>query len=87
MKLQKPGKNTLNKAEVIGITRFGIWVLVHDTEYYLDYTEFPWFRRSKVEDIYNLEFKHGKHLRWKKLDIDIELDSLKNLKQYPLKYS
>ena len=85
MKSQKPGKNILNKAEVVGITRFGIWVLVNGHEYFLDYEKFPWFKSATVKQIYNLQYKFGIHLRWPDIDVDLEVGSLNNLKKYPLK--
>jgi hypothetical protein len=49
--------------------------------------EFPWFLKATIEQIYNLEFFHGKHLHWPALDIDVALESLQNPEAYPLKYS
>ncbi len=86
MKLQKHGKSTLNQIEVTGVTRFGLWLLINRHEYFLSYKNYPWFEDASIKEIYNVELKFGKHLRWKDLDIDLELESLKNLEKYPLKY-
>ena len=45
--------------------------------------EFPWFVKATVEQIYNLEFFHGRHLHWSELDIDIDIKSLKYPEAYP----
>lgn len=87
MKLQNPGKSISAKAEIQNISREGIWIFVINQEYFLPFTDFPWFKRATIEQIYNLEFFHGKHLSWPALDVDIELDSLKHPESYPLKYS
>lgn len=85
MKSLKAGKNTSN-AKVLHISRFGLWILIEGTEYFLPYRDFPWFKTATVEQIYNLYFYHKKHLRWPDLDIDLEVESLTHLEQYPLVY-
>lgn len=86
-KLKKPGKLTSIKAEIQNISSQGIWVLVNDHEFFMSFKEFPWFLKATIEQIYNLEFFHGKHLHWPLLDIDVDLESLKYPEAYPLKYS
>ncbi len=85
-KSAKSGKLISNEAQVLGVTSFGLWVLVSQTEYFLPFTEFPWFLNSSVKDIFDLKIYFSNHLRWEKLDIDIELESLAHLEKYPLKY-
>jgi hypothetical protein len=85
-KLKKPGKST-SKAEVQNISSQGIWLLVNGQEFFMPFREFPWFIKATIEQIYNLEFFHGKHLHWPALDIDIDVESLKHPEAYPLKYS
>ena len=86
MKSQKLGKSTSRKASVSGITRFGIWIIVNDCEYYLNYEEYPWFKSSTVEQILNLKFKRGNHLAWPDIDVELELESLMHKEKYPLVY-
>ena len=85
MKLKKAGKNT-SHIEVSNISRHGIWLFIKDTEYFLSFDEFPWFRDAKVKDIMDVELLHENHLRWKNLDIDLELESLTAPEKYPLIY-
>ena len=85
MKSRKRGKNT-SQAEVLNISPLGIWLLVLQKEYFLPYREFPWFRSAQVNEIFDLEFRRGRYLRWPKLDVDLELESLENLEQYSLVY-
>jgi hypothetical protein len=84
VKLNKLGKN-ISEIE-INISSFGIWLIVHDTEYFLSYKDYPWFKKSKVSDIYNVELIHNTHLHWSMLDVDLDLDALKNPTKYPLIY-
>ena len=86
-KLKKPGKSISAKAEIQNISSQGIWILVNDKEFFMPFAEFPWFLKATIEQIYSLEFFHGKHLHWPALDIDIDLESLKYPDMYPLKYS
>ncbi len=85
MKLKSPGKNTLN-VEVTQISLNGIWMLIKDMEYFLSYEDFPWFANGTVAQIHNVQLLHGFHLRWPDLDVDLHLESLKDVQKYPLVY-
>jgi hypothetical protein len=67
-------------------SRFGIWLLVYNIEYFLNYTDYPWFQNAKLSDVYEVELLHETHLHWPTLDVDLEIESLENLEQYPLVY-
>ncbi|MDR3550640.1 MAG: DUF2442 domain-containing protein [Candidatus Babeliales bacterium] len=83
----KNPRKSISNAEVENISKEGIWVLLTDQEFFLPFTEFPWFKKATIEQIYNLQLFHGKHLHWPSLDVDIDVESLKHLDAYPLKYS
>ncbi len=85
MKLKKRGKNT-SEVEISNIGLNGIWLLVKGKEYFLFYENFPWFKKAAVAQIHDVTLLHDNHLHWKELDIDLELESLGNLEQYPLVY-
>jgi hypothetical protein len=85
IKSLRPGTDT-SEVEVGNIDRFGVWVLVQDTEYFLPYEEFPWFREASVGDILQVELLHGDHLRWPTLDVDLCIESLKSPASFPLIY-
>lgn len=82
MKSKKPGKST-SQVE-LHTSSFGIWLLVHETEYFLPYIDFPWFKDIKLSDLYEVELHHKDHLYWPSLDIDLDINSFNNLKSYPL---
>ena len=84
MKSGKLGKN-ISKVE-INISPLGMWLLVHNTEYFLPHKEYPWFKDAKISEIYNVELLHNMHLHWPVLDVDLDLDSLNNPEKYPLIY-
>jgi hypothetical protein len=82
--LKKHNKNTSVKAEIQNISNHGIWILVGDKEFFMPFERFPWFLKATIQQIYNLEFFHGHHLHWPDLDVDIDVESLKNPHLYPL---
>ncbi len=86
MKSRKRGKNT-SGVEVLNISKIGVWLHVNAREYFLPYREFPWFKNARVSEIHGVKLLHKRHLYWKALDIDLELESLEHLEQYPLKYA
>jgi hypothetical protein len=56
---KKIGRNTLT-AEIQGITKEGIWLLLGEQEFFLPFAEYPWFKKASVEHIYDLQLQHGK---------------------------
>lgn len=85
MKYETTGSSAL-EAEVSNVSPHGIWLLARNTEYFLPYEEYPWFREAPINKIFDVELLHGHHLHWRALDIDIELESLANPTSYPLIY-
>ncbi|MBN2018638.1 MAG: DUF2442 domain-containing protein [Sedimentisphaerales bacterium] len=85
MKSKSRGKST-SAIEVTHIDSHGFWLYVNDSEYFLSYDEYPWFKQAKVKEILNVRLSHGCHLYWPDLDIDLELDCITNPQSYPLKY-
>ena len=83
MKSLKHGKNTLVSVE--NITPLGIWLFVKDTEYFLSYQDYPYFKDQRLRSIQDVQLLHGYHLYWPELDIDLEIDNLENPQKYPLK--
>jgi hypothetical protein len=86
MKSSALGKST-SEAEVQDITPFGVWLFVGGKEFYLPFEEYPWFRKARLSDIYEVELLHGSHLYWPRLDVDLALESLENPEKYPLIFS
>lgn len=62
----------------------GVWVLWQDTEYFLDYEQFPWFRDARVSEITQVVAESPTHLHWPDLDVDLSLDIIKAPDRYPL---
>ena len=85
MKSRTLGENT-SGAEVLNIDAHGLWLFAGGREYFLPYTEFPWFRKAAVADVLNVQLLHGFHLYWPALDVDLDLQSLEHASETPLVY-
>ncbi|MCF8358107.1 MAG: DUF2442 domain-containing protein [Prolixibacteraceae bacterium] len=83
MKSLKNGTSTL-QVEVSNISPFGFWLLMDDTEYFLPFKSFPWFKQARISDIVAVERLSETHLYWSKLDIDLTLDMIQSPEKYPL---
>jgi hypothetical protein len=77
------GKNT-SKAEIVNVSKDGLWMLVQGEEYFLPYRKHPWFERATVKELYNFQFLHGRLLHWPALNVDLALDSFRHPEKYPL---
>ena len=83
-KLKKPGKNILPIAEIENISKEGLWIFIKNKEYFLPFSEYPWFKKATLEQIYNFKLIHGKYLHWPALDVDLSITSLNFPEAYPL---
>ena len=83
MTLSVPGTNT-SLVEVTNISKYGFWLYVDGTEYFLPFADFPWFQTAPVRAILNVERLHQEHLDRPDLDVDLELDSVRAPHEYPL---
>ena len=83
MKSSVRGKST-SKAEVTNIDALGFWLLVRGKEYFLPYSEYPWFRDARVRDILGVPLVGEDHLHWPALDVDLSVESLEHPESFPL---
>lgn len=85
MKSNKAGSTTLDdKTEVTNISSHGIWLFHNGKEFFMPYESFPWFKKASIEEILNVEVLTPDHFYWPDLDVDLQLDSIKNPEKYPL---
>lgn len=83
MKSRPHGQST-SAVEVTGLDRHGLWLLIGEEEFFLPFSEFPWFREASVASVLKVELLHQDHLYWPDLDIDLTVDSLRDPAAYPL---
>ncbi|MEK7448014.1 MAG: DUF2442 domain-containing protein [Planctomycetota bacterium] len=83
MESLKNGKNILVSVE--NISPFGIWIFVKGKEYFLSFSDYPYFKDQTIKNIQNVKLFYGYHLFWPDLDVDLEIDNLEHPEKYPLK--
>ncbi|MGC9367855.1 MAG: DUF2442 domain-containing protein [bacterium] len=85
MKSKIHGKS-ISEIEVLNIDKHGFWLLLKGKEYFLPYSDFPWFLEARIKDINKVELLHDSHIYWQNLDIDLDVKILESLENYPLIY-
>ena len=73
-----------NNVEVTFISKNGLILLVGDTEYYLPYGKFPWFKNATISDVFDVQMLGKNRIRWEALDVDLNLSIISNPENYPL---
>jgi len=58
--------------------------MVDDEEFFLSFSEFPWFKSAPLEAIVQVERPSPHHLYWPNLDVDLTLESIRHPEKYPL---
>ncbi|MBI4728162.1 MAG: DUF2442 domain-containing protein [Acidobacteria bacterium] len=74
-----------SQVEVTNISRHGFWILVDDTELFLPFDKFPWFKDATVARILHVERPQPHHMYWPDLDVDLTVDSIEHPDRYPLR--
>jgi hypothetical protein len=77
------GKRT-SAVEVANVSPHGFWLLVDNTEHFVPFGEFPWFRDATIAQLINVQLPSRHHLYWPDLDIDLAVESLTHPDRYPL---
>lgn len=74
----------ISHSEVTNISLHGFWLLVHDREYFVPFSDYPAFREATVAQIYAMRQLGPDQFYWPALDIDIELAALDQPERFPL---
>lgn len=59
-------------------------MLLHGTERFLSFNDFPWFKDATVAQISAVELPSDNHLYWPELDVDLAIASIDDPKRFPL---
>jgi hypothetical protein len=70
--------------EVTNVSSHGFWLLIGETERFVSFRAFPWFRDASIAQLTNVELPSPHHLYWPGLDVDLAVDSLDHPERYPL---
>jgi hypothetical protein len=77
------------RCEVTNIANFGFWLIIDNQkdnwqEYFIPFSDYPSFKKAKINEIHNVKMLSVNQIHWPDLDIDIEVDALRNPEDYPL---
>lgn len=78
-----PGTST-SAVEVTNVSRHGFWLLLNDQELLVPFDQFPWFKKSTIEQLTDLQWPSPDHLYWPQLDVDLSVESIRNPSAFPL---
>ena len=84
--MQSSLKNNISStsADVLMINDKGIMISVQGQDYFLSYNRVPWMRDATISEVLDVRMSGKNAIEWPKLDIDLEVDSLKHPERYPL---
>ncbi|MBI1727951.1 MAG: DUF2442 domain-containing protein [Candidatus Rokubacteria bacterium] len=83
MRSAQRGGSTL-AVDVTNVSRLGFWLLIGESERFVSFEAFPWFREASIAELTNVELPSPHHLYWPDLDVDLAVDSLDHPERYPL---
>jgi len=84
--MQTTLKNSTNStlADVLMINDRGIMISVQGHDYFLSYNRVPWMRDATINEVLDVQMSGKNAIEWPKLQVDLEVDSLKHPERYPL---
>jgi hypothetical protein len=62
----------------------GIMISVCGQDYFLSYNRIPWMREASINDVLDVRMCGSEAIEWPRLDIDLEIESLRHPERYPL---
>lgn len=71
-------------ADVLMINDRGIMISVLGQDYFLSYNRVPWMKDATISDVLDVRMSGKNAIEWPKLDVDLEIDSLRHPERYPL---
>lgn len=69
---------------VLMINDKGLMLSVKGNDYFISYNRVPWMRDARISDVLDVRLQGHNAIEWPKLDIDLEIESLKHPERYPL---
>ena len=71
-------------ADVLMINDRGIMISVLGQDYFLSYNRVPWMKDATISEVLDVRMSGKNAIEWPKLDVDLEIDSLRHPERYPL---
>ena len=84
--MQTTSKNNTSStsADVLMINDRGIMLSVQGQDYFLSYNRVPWMRDATINEVLDVHMCGQNAIEWPKLEVDLEIDSLRHPERYPL---
>jgi len=84
--MQTSLKSNINStlADVLMINDKGIMISVMGQDYFLSYNRVPWMKDATINEVLDVRMSGKNAIEWPKLDVDLEVDSLRHPERYPL---
>ena len=70
----------------LGLFRDGVALVVNGKEYFLRFTDFPWFEHCSAAELKDVTSDRW-GVYWNSLDIDLSIESIENPERFPVKIS
>ena len=70
--------------DVLMINDRGLMLSVMGQDYFLSYNRVPWMRDATINEVLDVRMSGKNAIEWPKLDVDLEVDSLRHPERYPL---
>lgn len=62
----------------------GVMLSVLGQDYFLSYNRVPWMRDATINEVLDVQMSGKNAIEWPKLEVDLEVESLKHPERYPL---
>ena len=80
----QPKKKMKEINPIIAINQEGIVISFKGQDYFLSYNRVPWMKNATINEVLDVRMSGNNAIEWPKLDVDLEVDSLRHPERYPL---
>ena len=84
--MQTTSKSNISSTsvDVLMINDRGVMLSVLGQDYFLSYNRVPWMRDATINEVLDVQMSGKNAIEWPKLEVDLEVESLKHPERYPL---
>ena len=73
----------MEEVEILMINDKGIMLSVQGQDFFLSYNRVPWMKDATISDVLDVRMSGNNAIEWPKLDVDLEVESLRHPERYP----
>ena len=84
--MQTTSKSNISSTsvDVLMINDKGVMISVQGQDYFLSFNRVPWMRAATINEVLDVQMSGKNAIEWPKLEVDLEVESLKHPERYPL---